>query len=380
MGDEITIPSPEPIPLPAPAWVLHFLLVFTFLLHIIAMNFTLGGGFLTAISYSVGRLRANINHQNLAKALGTVLPYTIAMTITLGVAPLLFIQVLFGQFIYTSSVLIAIPWILVIPLLILGYYGFYYFYFKGNNGQGIHPLVPWLSAIFFLMIAFIYTTNMVLMLTPEVWRKMYFANPYGLHLYLGEPTIIPRFLHFLVASLAISGILIVYYGVSLLKKDEGAGKWALSYGLKWFTFGTLIQFLVGFWFVFSLPASIKRAFLGGDPASTAHLITGVVLALLAIGVFHFSARRRNPLPGIIVASVLVFLLLATMAIMRDMVRSAYLSAHWQTAGLPQGLTSLPVKPQWDVFALFVVLLIVAIVTVLWMVVKVVKSARTPSSA
>jgi len=379
MGNQITIPSPETIPLPAPAWLLHILLVFTFILHIIAMNFALGSGILTALSYSIGWRRGSEKHRKLAKGLGAILPYAIAATITLGVAPLLFIQVLFGQFIYTSSILIAIPWILVVPLLILGYYGFYYYYFKSGNGNGPRPFIVWLSALAFLIIAFIYTNNMVLMLKPEVWRKLYFVNPHGFHLYLSEPTIIPRFLHFLVASIAISGVLISYYGCSLIKKDENAGKWAVSYGVKWFTYGTLIQFLVGLWFLFSLPAGIRQAFLGGDLSLTAHLITGIVLAVIAIAVFHYSARRKNPLPGVIVGSLLVFLVVATMAIMRDTLRSEYLAPHWQTAGIPHGLSSLPVKPQWDVFFLFVLLLIVAVVTVLWMIVKVAKSARAQAS-
>ena len=38
MTQQIIIPDPDPIPLPAPYWLLKFLLVLTFILHIIAMN------------------------------------------------------------------------------------------------------------------------------------------------------------------------------------------------------------------------------------------------------------------------------------------------------------------------------------------------------
>ena len=37
------IPTMDPIPLPAPYWVFKLLLIVTFALHILAMNFLLGG-------------------------------------------------------------------------------------------------------------------------------------------------------------------------------------------------------------------------------------------------------------------------------------------------------------------------------------------------
>ena len=40
------IPTLDPNPLPAPYWVFKLLLIVTFFLHIVAMNFLLGGGVL----------------------------------------------------------------------------------------------------------------------------------------------------------------------------------------------------------------------------------------------------------------------------------------------------------------------------------------------
>ena len=47
--------------------------------------------------------------------------------INLGVPPLLFAQVLYGRAIYTSSVMIGLRWIAVIPALILAYWLLYRF-------------------------------------------------------------------------------------------------------------------------------------------------------------------------------------------------------------------------------------------------------------
>src|SRR4030066_1191384 len=116
------IPVIDPMPLPAPFWLFKFLLVFTFILHIIAMNFMLGGGI---IAFFARLFSKSENHQRLFEDTSRKIPSLLAATITLGVAPLLFVQVLYGQFFYTSSILMAWPWFLVIVLLTVGYYGFY---------------------------------------------------------------------------------------------------------------------------------------------------------------------------------------------------------------------------------------------------------------
>ena len=70
----------------------------------------------------------------LAGDLGRLLPTVFAFTITLGVAPLLFLQVMYGQFLlYASSILIGVPWLAIIGIVILAYYGVYFFSMKGEQ-------------------------------------------------------------------------------------------------------------------------------------------------------------------------------------------------------------------------------------------------------
>jgi hypothetical protein len=49
------IPGPVPVPLPAPSGLLEFLLVFTFILHLLAMDFLLGGVIILTVSSFLGR-------------------------------------------------------------------------------------------------------------------------------------------------------------------------------------------------------------------------------------------------------------------------------------------------------------------------------------
>ena len=98
------------------------------------MNFVLGGGVLALVSKwrSKNDERSGRMFLDIAKKLPVLLP----ATITLGIAPLLFVQVLYGQFFYTSSILMAWPWFLVLVFLTTAYYGFYYVSYRGGRPGG----------------------------------------------------------------------------------------------------------------------------------------------------------------------------------------------------------------------------------------------------
>ena len=126
------LPAPDVLPLPATVPVLHFLLLLTFFLHVLFMNCLLGGVLLTAWS----RLRSRApgdEHARLADQYTKLLPTLVAGTVTFGVAPLLFLQVIFGQFFFSSSVIMAWPWFMVVPILLLAYYGTYLQSFAGQK-------------------------------------------------------------------------------------------------------------------------------------------------------------------------------------------------------------------------------------------------------
>src|SRR5271165_5237833 len=98
MNHTLPIPNVDPMPLPGPVWLMMALLLVTFLLHLLAMNLTVGG---TAIALMCTRRRkSDAFAGRLAADLLRVLPVSLAFTITLGVAALLFVQVLYGNLLY----------------------------------------------------------------------------------------------------------------------------------------------------------------------------------------------------------------------------------------------------------------------------------------
>ena len=117
------IPVPDAVPV-AWGWF-QVLLTVTFVLHVIFMNFMLGGSVIALIACLHGGDRSGV-----AGWLGGKLPFSVAFAVNAGVAPLLFVQVLYGHFVYSSSVMMAAAWFAIIPLLIVAYYGMYLFNYK----------------------------------------------------------------------------------------------------------------------------------------------------------------------------------------------------------------------------------------------------------
>jgi len=321
---------------------LYFFLVLTFVLHLLSMNAMLG----SAIIAFVCELRGKKSGPS--KDISTKLPYTIAFTVNLGVAPLLFLQVLYGQFIYVSSVLMAGFWLAVIGLILMLYYSAYIYDFRFEKMPGTRIVFIGMTAVFGLVVAFLFTNNMTLMLRPETWQE-YFGNRSGTLLNLKDPTLWPRYLHFAVASVAVGGL---YQAIlAKLRKTLPDRKNRIDQGMRWFTHATVVQILIGFWFMISLPRQVMLSFMGDATVNTVFFVLGLAGAAFSL-VFGLT-RRVWPATAATIATV-VF-----MAIMRDLVRGEFLKPVFHPTGLK-------VVAQYSPMIVFLIALVLGLALVAYM--------------
>jgi hypothetical protein len=349
------IPYIDPMPLPAPYWLFKVLLIVTFVLHILAMNTTFGGSLIALIARC--KSAKNEHYNRLAHDLAKYIPSLLAATITLGIAPLLFTQVIYGHLFYTSTIVMAWPWFSVLLLLVLAYYGFYIVAFK-QNGSTVVRWFAAVSAFFIFVIGFIYTNNMTLMLTPEKWMPMYQADPSGWNLNVHEATLIPRYLHFVLAALAVAGLLVAGLGFLQWSKDRPYATFLLQTGGKWFAYMNMAQIIIGLWFVAALPKPLMMLLMGQSLLQTILFAVGVLVALVLIVMMTRALKQTDPRKGVLTAMVTTALLVVLMALQRDLLRDSYLVPYFKPA-------SLPVQTQWDVLLLFLVLFMAGVA--LWIV-------------
>jgi hypothetical protein len=332
----------DPIPLPAPYWVFKLLLAVTFTLHILAMNFMLGGMALALASrWSGSRERAN----RLFTDVATKLPALLPAAVTLGVAPLLFLQVMYGQFFYTSSVLIAWPWFLALVMLMLAYYGVYYVSARTHRQAGSGRGVLLASFLLVTVIGFLFSNNLTLSQTPSAWAGKYFADPSGWNLNLLEPTLLPRYLHFFTAAVAAGGLLLMLVAYFKRESDRDYRRYVSRFGGRAFEFATMAQFPIGLWFLVSLPPGQRMLFLGDNGLATALLAAGIAGAAATVLVVERALRQDNYLLGAIGGTGITALVVLAMAVMRDILRDDYLKPYFH----PERFV---VQTQWTVLPLF----------------------------
>lgn len=329
------IPAAKAIPV---HWVwFKVLLLLTFTVHILLVNALLGTGIIAFVS----RLTSDNSTCDLQKDAAGKLTFLMAFAVNFGVAPLLFLQTIYGQFFYVSSQLMAVYWLAAVVLLIIAYYSAYIYKYKFNVSANLRNCFLGTTVVILLMVAFVFVNNMTLMTAPLSWPQ-YFDNPKGTILNLTDPTLVPRYLHFVTASVAVGGLFIALVWDFKRRRSVPGALAHIRRGLNWFLYATLFQIVVGFWFQMRLPGELLHLFMGGDV-----LYTGVFLlslGALALAIIFGVQGRLRPAAG---ATLTVIVL---MVLMRDMVRTAYLAPYFS-------LDDLPVTSEYSPLVMFFMALI-----------------------
>lgn len=350
------IPEPDGLPVPA-GWFL-LLLGVTYYLHLLAAGTMFGVSAAAVLGHFKGR--SDPGWKNLGSRLSKILPFSIALAVNMGVAPLLFLQVLYGNFFYTASILIALPWILLIVFLIAGYYLAYWIIFKKEGTARVKAMLSFLVTVILGWIAFMLVNVNTLMMTPGRWPVKYFSSPAGHNLNLSESTLWPRYVFYLFLFMTIGGTFIaLYYRITKDRFQEARlashfGSMAAGY----FGFFSIPLFIL---FIIRLPGEIKEAFLGGSAVWTAAAVFFVAL-LLVFGYLSLKGKRSP-------AAVLLALDLVIFVLIRSHIRYLYLRPFREKLALPASVN------QSGVMILFFMILLSGLGLLIWLLVKTARDSR-----
>ncbi|WP_022850381.1 hypothetical protein [Limisalsivibrio acetivorans] len=364
------IPAPDAVPLPSHTMVFIFFYVFTFFLHILFVNLTLGGSILLVLARFFGRNVGNENYTKIAGEIGWVNTFNISLTITTGVAPLLFLQVIYGQFFYSSSIILGWKWLFVLAYIILGYYGYYVYKFKPGylkhrvDGGGFFITA---AAVLFMLTAFMLVTNTLLSLQPEKWAAIYTGERSAFSL----DTIIPRYLHFTFASIAVTGLFLMIYSELRKKYTPEFKKEMKDFGAKAFVWSTFMQIPIGIWFLLSHDRDLLMLLMGRSMIGTAFLFIGIVTGLAAAIIVW-----KNKKADTTHVTALMLVAIISMLLVRRTVEHGYFSRYFDYNGLI-------VDAQWGSFGMFIAFLVLMLVVLFVMFQKLYlefKGTKSPKPA
>ncbi len=355
MNPASLIPLPDLLPV-SWGWF-QALLSSAFLLHLLVMNVMLGWviiAFLGHASKTAAAMNSCDNSYDSNQLISRKLPFTIAFTINFGVAPLLFLQALYGHFSYTSSALMAVFWLSIIGLLILAYYAAYIYNLRFEAMPGLHTTLTGGIALFLLIIAFLFTSNMSLMVNPESWAR-YFDHPEGMLLNMGDSTLLPRYLHTVFASVAVGGLALGLYHDWQGRRGDPAAAAQIATDMGWFSWATIINFGVGTWYFGGLPAPIRTVTGATTAFLLLFLLIGIGAAIFSV-IYGFQYRVRP-------AAYAVLTSIICMVTVRELVRRQTLAPWFSTA-------DLTVVPQYSPLLVFL-LIFAAGLALIWYMIRLV---------
>lgn len=268
--------------------------VLTFALHILFVQLMLGTSAVTIF----GSFKNDAKWRRLAAAMLEIAKVSVSVAIVIGVAPLLFVQVVYDPHWYTSNVLSA-DWVIgFIIFLILAYWSMYAYYFMNsqNKDKTVKPRGRvWMlvSIALMLLVGFIMHSLTSQILHPELWKQWYQQNGTldfsgsKLHAYN-----LWRFGFFISLAIPVTGAMLVTYRRFKMVREDADMEyldWAAEVGKKWLTVGSIISFVFYVAWMMTLPVT------AGDFATSLWgILAGVAVLLPAIwGIVRLRGNSYN---------------------------------------------------------------------------------------
>jgi len=187
--------------------------VLTLVGHVIFMNYVLAG---TGVLF-VRRLRGS-GPDPIADLLRDWLPFVLSAAITAGIAPLLFMQILYKKAFYSANLLLSHRFMVILPVLIVG---FYLLYAQKTAFVKARPrlshLVTMGALACFLFTALSWTESYLLARTEAAWGPMYASKSMTFR----SPELVPRVLLWALGALPTLAAML---GWQLHRRKRGGGE------------------------------------------------------------------------------------------------------------------------------------------------------------
>jgi hypothetical protein len=321
--------------LSAPLWLVTVLHLLTLTLHLFAMNVLLGGVVITLWSSARNRWGGTQ-----AVDFSRLFPAATAATVTLGVAPLLFLQLVYPRQVYAAAIVSGWFWLSVIAAVIVAYYAFYRASFSGQRSGRANFVMLALGAAGLIYVSLVYSSVFSMAEHPALVQSLYAKNQSG---WVWNPAVgsyALRWLHMVLGALTVGG-----FFVGMMGQDNPK---VFSTGKVAFAGGMGVAATAGLAYLVSLMPYIEA--IMRSPAISA-LAAAIVLSLASL---HFYFRRNFWLSGLA-----LFLSVFGMVSVRHVVRMLRLREAFDPA-------SWRIAPQWSPFLLFLVCFVVMLAVLAWM--------------
>jgi cytochrome c len=265
--------------LPPSANHLHlvkYIILIIYFIHLPFISLVIGGTFFSFVFRLLSGNDQNSRNWRVSREFINRLVLRKMAGIFLGVLPLIILMLIEGQVFYDADISV-VPFMLITNILVATGITLVYFYQYSFRETGISQPVQIAGgalALFFLFTGyFVFSVNSALILDPGRWAIV--NSPLK---FLFSWNVIARFLHFICAAFAVSGVAMIFFIFNWKESDREKDVEFADY-MKKLSGGiaigfTLIQPLLIFWNLITLP---DQALSGA-----VYLLTVLVMLLLFI--------------------------------------------------------------------------------------------------
>ncbi|MBI3564402.1 MAG: hypothetical protein HY079_04310 [Elusimicrobia bacterium] len=309
----------DPMGMPFYPAVFQLLMVLTFTLHILLVNATVGAAGLAVY----GRLAGGPFWDKLSTAMAKTTTMSVSALIVLGVAPLLFVQVIYDPFWYASNLLSAAWVIAFVFIMMAGFSAAYLAYPKQGGAVRLAPAVA--ALLLFLAAGALMHGFGFQGLQPEKWLGWYSraggVDASGLRIHAFSWA---RFLHFIIPAPAVAGVVLMlrsWYLEPRADADRAHLDEAAKLGAALAFYWTVAECINGFWWLMVIPADLHFA-------TDSFLMSSLVLSLLLCAYFarltYFSLKPQD---AALPSAAAMFVVTLGMCAARETLRMAYLRRY-----------------------------------------------------
>ena len=266
-----------PFGVPGATLLYLMLYVLTLAVHFVFMNYVFAGTFYVTI---VGFGRADValtrQHNPIASMLRDWLPFAFSGVITAGVAPLLFVQILYKQQFYTANLLLFHRWMAIVPALIVAFYLLYLLKSRSISdwpaGWRVAVGVGALAAIGF--VGYSWSENHLLSLDHRRWVPFFVERQW----FYRHSALMPRLLMWLAGSVPTMMTIVCWQLRSAERRGLKVSSSEVRIACVWALVGLGLAALFGTMQYLRLDPALRGAF--GDRASAPYVVVALVGVVL----------------------------------------------------------------------------------------------------
>lgn len=294
------------------------LYVVTLVIHVVFMNYVLAGSGYLALAGLFARGNRPRSGGPVVVTLRDWIPFMLSAAITAGVAPLLFIQILYQHNFYTANLLGFHRWMAILPILIVAFYLLYLLKAKhlGQRSSLLRVVAGVIAFACFAFVAYSWTENYLLSVAGQrTWAREYLSGS----LFYAESRLVPRLAVWFIGALPTMALLVswqLWYAQRVDRPEIAAeARWCGTLALA----GLAATLVAGCVYFAVAGSQLRSAFFGW--------LAGPYFLLAALGfciqtIAWIRQRRATAFEGrwLTLASVGAALTLLGMTVTREAIR------------------------------------------------------------